>query len=122
MKKQAGRAAEKPVRPARKPVRKGSVPDASSEAIACTLSASDHAAVSAAWRELFRTSLADRQLVPKGLQLTFSTGDEEALERLVDIERACCRWITFVLDGPTVTLTAEGVGEQAIQALWAPET
>lgn len=78
--------------------------------------------MSTAWRELFRTSLVDRQLVPKGLQLTFSRGTGQALERLLDIERECCRWINFVVNGPNVTLTAEGVGEQAIRAMWAHET
>jgi hypothetical protein len=43
------------------------------------------------------------------------------LRQLVDIEVECCRWITFVLDGPTVTMTAEGDSEAAIRSMWIPE-
>jgi|ERR1700682_255522 len=90
-----------------------------SDTIACTLSAEDLADVGAAWQKLFRTSLISRDLVPGGLRLTVHPGAEQALRQLIDIETECCRWITFDLEGPSVTMTALGHGEQAIQSMWA---
>ena len=94
---------------------------ATSNTIACTLSADDLKDVGAAWRKLFRTSLISRDLMPGGLRLTVHPGAELALRRLVDIETQCCRWITFELDGPSVTMIAEGGGEQAIRGMWGPK-
>ena len=91
---------------------------ATSKTIACTLSADDLKDVGAAWQKLFRTSLISRDLVPGGLRLTVHPGAELALKQLIDMETQCCRWITFELDGPSVTMTAEGDGEQAIRGMW----
>ncbi|HET6309704.1 MAG TPA: hypothetical protein VFH00_01725 [Candidatus Nitrosotalea sp.] len=91
---------------------------ATSETIACTLSADDLKDVQAAWQKLFRASLISRDLVPGGLRLTVHPGAETALRQLIDIEVDCCRWITFELDGPSVTMTAEGNGEEAIRGMW----
>jgi hypothetical protein len=95
--------------------------NATSDTIACTLSAEDLEDVGAAWQKLFRTSLISRDLVPGGLRLTVHPGAEQALRQLIDIETECCRWITFDLEGPSVTMTADGPGEQAIQSMWAAE-
>jgi hypothetical protein len=46
-------------------------------------------------------------------------GSAEALRQLIEIERDCCRWITFELDGPTVSMTAKGAGAWALRAMWA---
>jgi hypothetical protein len=91
---------------------------ATSETIACTLSADDLKDVQAAWQKLFRASLISRDLVPGGLRLTVHPGAEPALRQLIDIEVDCCRWITFELDGPSVTMTAEGNGEEAVRGMW----
>jgi hypothetical protein len=91
---------------------------ATSKTIACTLSADDLKDVGAAWQKLFRTSLISRDLVPGGLRLTVHPGAELALKQLIDMETQCCRWITFELDGPSVTMTAEGDGEQTIRGMW----
>ncbi len=91
---------------------------ATSDTIACTLSADDLKDVGAAWQKLFRTSLISRDLVPGGLRLTVHPGADLALRQLIDIEAECCRWITFELNGPSVTMTAEGDGEQAIRGMW----
>ena len=91
---------------------------ATSNTIACTLSADELKDVGGAWQKLFRTSLISRDLVPGGLRLTVHSGAEPALRQLIDIEAECCRWITFELDGPSVTMTAEGDGEQAIRGMW----
>ena len=91
---------------------------ATSDTIMCTLTSADLADVGSAWQKLFRNSLRARDLVPGGLRLSFGPGGEDALRELVEIERDCCRWITFELDGPSVTMTAEGEGEAAIRAIW----
>lgn len=94
---------------------------ATSNTIACTLSADELEDVGAAWQKLFRTSLLARDVVPGGLRLTVHPGGELALRQLIDIEAECCRWITFELGGPTVTMTAEGDGEQVIRTMWVPD-
>jgi hypothetical protein len=94
---------------------------ATSRTIACTLSADDLNDVSAAWQKLFRNSLISRDLVPGGLRLTVHPGAQQALRQLIDIETQCCSWITFEIDGPSVTMTADGPGEHAIQSMWVAE-
>jgi hypothetical protein len=46
-------------------------------------------------------------------------GSAEALRQLVEIERDCCRWITFELDGSSVSMTAAGAGATTIRTMWA---
>ena len=91
---------------------------ARSEVIACTLSPDDLKETEKAWRKLFELSLVSREEVPGGLRLEVHPGSAEALRDLVDIERDCCRWITFELDGPGVTMTSPGAGEGAIREMW----
>ncbi|HSS94029.1 MAG TPA: hypothetical protein VLR46_08565 [Candidatus Dormibacteraeota bacterium] len=92
---------------------------ATSETIACTLTEDQHAEVEAAWRQLFQTALLSRDLVPGGLRLTVAAGAESELRRLIEIEGECCGWVDFAIEGPSVTMTAQGnEGEQAIQAMW----
>ena len=92
---------------------------ATSDTVACTLTADDLKETEAAWMKLLRFSLVSRQEIPGGLRLTVDPRSEAALRQLIDIERGCCRWITFELDGPSVTMTAPGGGESAIREIWA---
>ena|ERR1700737_2180011 len=92
--------------------------EATSQTIACTLSAEDLQDVGAAWQTLLRNSLISRDLVPGGLRLKVHPGAEGALKQLIDIEAECCKWIAFELEGPNVTMTAEGEGEQVIRSMW----
>ena len=92
--------------------------DATSDAIACTLTQDDLRETRNAWQKLFRLSLVSRDEVPGGLRLSVHPGSADALRQLIDIERECCRWITFVLDGPVVTMTSPEAGESAIRAMW----
>jgi len=91
---------------------------ATSDVVACTLSRSELEATGAAWQKLFRLSLVSRDEVPDGLRLVFHPGTVEALRQLIDVERECCRWITFELDGATVTMTSPGAGAAAIREMW----
>ena len=92
--------------------------NATSEAIACTLTPDDLKQTRNAWQKLFRLSLVSRDEVPGGLRLQVHPGSADALRQLIDIERECCRWITFELNGPVVTMTSPGDGELAIRAMW----
>ena len=89
------------------------------EPIACTLTPDDLKDQTEAWRRMFRESLIERTEVPGGLRLEFHAGSADALRSLIDIERECCRWITFQLDGPVVTMTSPGEGEAAIREMWS---
>jgi len=91
---------------------------ATSETIACTLTPDDLHETQSAWQKLFHLSLISRQVVPGGLRLVVHPGSAEALRQLIDIERECCRWISFALDGPSVTMTAAGAGASTIREMW----
>ena len=92
---------------------------ARSDVIACTLSPDDLKETEAAWRKLMELSLMSRVEVPGGLRLEVHPGSAEALRSLVDIERDCCSWITFELDGPALTMTSAGAGEATIREMWS---
>ena len=94
---------------------------ATSDTISCTLTPDDLRETQAAWQKLLRLSLVSREEVTGGLRLEVHPGSAEALRQLVDIERECCRWITFELDGPVVTMTSAGAGESAIRVMWAAD-
>jgi hypothetical protein len=99
---------------------------ATSGTIACTLSPEELSDTGSAWQKLFRTALVERAEIPGGLRLVVNEAGAQALRQLIGIERDCCRWITFELDGPRVSMTAEGAGAAAIRSMWmvdpAPQT
>jgi hypothetical protein len=92
---------------------------ATSETIMCTLSVGELKDAAVAWQRLFREWLVSRELVPGGLRITVVPNAEPALRQLIEREIECCRWITFQFDGPSVTLTAGGEGEQTIREMWS---
>ena len=92
---------------------------ATSDTVACTLTPADLGDVGSAWQKLFRLSLVSREEVPGGLRLVMHPDSAPALRELIDIERECCRWITFELDGAKVTMTAAGGGTSAIREMWS---
>ena len=92
---------------------------ATSAAIACTLTPADLKETRRAWEKLLRQSLVARAAVPGGLRLEVHPGGADALRQLIDIERDCCGWITFELDGPVVTMTSPGDGEEVIRQMWS---
>ncbi|HEY6874720.1 MAG TPA: hypothetical protein VI384_00015 [Candidatus Dormibacteraeota bacterium] len=91
---------------------------ARTDVIACTLTPDDLKKTQEAWQKLFRLSLISLEEIPGGLRLTVHPGSAAALRSLIDIERECCQWITFELDGPVVTMTSRGEGEAAIREMW----
>jgi hypothetical protein len=91
---------------------------ATSDTIACSLTPRELEDVGAAWQRLLRLSLVSRDEIDGGIRLVFHAGSADALRQLIDIERECCPWITFELDGPRVTMTAAGAGESALRGMW----
>lgn len=88
--------------------------------VACTLKPSDLQHRGAAWRKLWATGLLDRRRVPGGIRLSAGAGAEATLLQLIDLERECCPWIDYAVDGGTVTLTAEGDGESVLAGMFLP--
>ena len=91
---------------------------ATSDTIVCTLSKDELSDSRIAWQKLFRTALLLREEIPGGIRLVVNDGSAEALRQLIDIERECCQWITFQLDGPAVSMTARGDGASTIRGMW----
>jgi hypothetical protein len=92
---------------------------ASSDVIACTLTPEGLKETEQAWQKLFGLALVSREEVPGGLRLEMHPGSADALRILIEAERDCCRWITFELDGPVVTMTSPGAGEAEIREMWS---
>jgi len=92
---------------------------ATSETIMCTLTKEELMDTQSAWQKLIRTALMLREEIPGGLRLVVNDASKDALAQLIEIERECCRWITFELDGPAVSMTAEGAGVEVVRAMFA---
>jgi hypothetical protein len=86
--------------------------------VACILNVGELRDRQRAWRTLLHRSLIWRERIPGGLRFFLHPGSSETLNRLVELERACCPWITFAVDGGTLEMTAEGDGEAALLALF----
>jgi hypothetical protein len=92
---------------------------ASSDTIVCTLTKDELRDTRYAWQKLFRTALISRAEIPGGIRLVVNEGSAVALRQLVEVERECCQWINFDLDGSTVSMTAEGAAAAAaIRQTW----
>src|SRR5437588_7493903 len=87
--------------------------------IACSLSTGDLAKRQAAWRTLLDRSMLARERVPGGLRLTVRPDAGPHLDALVEEERICCPWITFVVNRESVTLTAHGDGEEVLAQMFS---
>src|SRR5438552_18971566 len=90
---------------------------ATSATIVCTLTTDELRDTRSAWQKLFRTALMTREEIPGGIRLVVNDGSAEALRRLIETERDCCRWITFALDGPIVSMPADGDAPSAIPSM-----
>jgi hypothetical protein len=85
--------------------------------VACTLTPDDLSEPQRAWQQLFRLSLVSRDEVHGGIRLEVHPGSADALRQLIDIERECCAWAAFELDGPIVTIRSPGAGESAVREM-----
>jgi hypothetical protein len=91
---------------------------ASSDTIVCTLTQDELRDTRYAWQKLFRTALIARDEIPGGIRLVVNEGSAVALRQLIEVERDCCQWINFDLDGSTVSMTADEAGAAAIRQMW----
>jgi len=95
---------------------------AGSPPIACTLTASELEDREGAWRKLLGSGLVRRDVVPGGIRLCAAPGAAAALIELIDLERDCCAWIHFEVEGASaVTLTADGDGESVLAGMFSVE-
>jgi hypothetical protein len=90
--------------------------------IACTLSAADLVDRGFAWQKLLGSGLVKRDRVPGGIRLTADSSAAASLIQLVDLERECCAWINFDVEGSVVTLTADGDGEAVLASMFEAES
>ena len=74
----------------------------------------------AAWRKLWASGLLTRERVPGGIRLSAEPGATRALMDLIDLERECCAWINYAVEGSAVTLTAGRVGEAVLARMFLP--
>ena len=86
----------------------------------CTLTAADLQDRGAAWAKLWASGLLHRERIEGGIRLHADPGAEQALLELIDLERECCAWIEYAVDGATVTLTAQGDGEPVLAEMFGP--
>ena len=87
--------------------------------IACTLTATELKDRGVAWSKLWSSGLLRRERVPGGIRLHADPGGKDALLQLVELERECCAWIDFAVDGSTVTMTAGPDGEPVLAGMFA---
>lgn len=86
--------------------------------IVCTLDATDLAGREGVWQELLRSGLVQRERVPGGIRLSAQPDAVGVLLQLVALERECCAWIDYEVGESSVTLTAEGGGEQVLAGMF----
>jgi hypothetical protein len=96
-----------------------------SEPIACALPADALAARRADLLPGLAERALDRQPTADGYRLTFAASSEtlNAIVRVIDAERQCCRWLHFTLEIPpsgdpfVLTLSAPPEGREFLEAL-----
>ncbi len=86
----------------------------------CTLTAADLKDRSGAWQKLWASGLLHPERVAGGIRLLADPGAAGALAELIELERECCDWIDYQVEGPVVTLTAEGEGETVLAEMFGP--
>lgn len=86
---------------------------------ACSLSTGEVAEREGAWRRFLGTSVLAHQRVPGGLRLVVSPGAGSDLSALIDLEQKCCPWIAFDVNGESVTMTAQGEGEEILVQMFS---
>lgn len=88
--------------------------------IACTLSTKDQAAQSERWRRLGAGAFASRETTADGLRLAFHDlpGVRDELRALVAVERECCAWATWDLDGTVLDVRSTGYGVATLHEMF----
>ncbi len=86
--------------------------------IVCTLTPGELQDRGAAWNKLMSSGLVARERVPGGIRLHAEPGAAAALMELVELERECCAWIQFDIEGDTVTMAADAAGEAVLSTMF----
>jgi hypothetical protein len=84
--------------------------------VACSLSPGDLRQRKTTWQALLKRSVA-RHRVAGGVRFTVEPEVLPELLSLVELERQCCPWMLFSIAGNSLTITAEGEGEQVVLAM-----
>jgi hypothetical protein len=84
--------------------------------IACSLSPGNRRHRKTTWQALLKKSVA-RQRVAGGVCFTVEPEVLPELRSLVELERQCCPWMLFSIAGNSLTITADGEGEQVVLAM-----
>lgn len=90
--------------------------------IVCTLTPAELQDRGAAWQKLFASGMLHRDVIPGGIMLRADAGAAGALSDLVALERECCAWIEFEVDGSAVRMTAPGAGAEVLAGMFRPST
>lgn len=88
--------------------------------VVCTLTVTELKDRSAAWRKLWASGLLRRERVRGGIRLSAEPGANKALMDLIDLERECCAWIDYQVDGSVVKMTAKGIGRAVLARMFLP--
>jgi hypothetical protein len=99
-----------------------------SKPVVCTLTARERGERAERWRDVFATAGAVINRLPGGVavRLPCDAAAKAEIEELVELERACCEWMTLAVQGDsygvvTVTMTAESdEGEELISQFVQP--
>ena len=85
--------------------------------IACTLTQDELGTQQTRWRAL---PFASREETEDGIRLSFHDDDgvREELDALVAIERRCCAWATWQLDGTVLDVRSTGDGVTALHGMF----
>lgn len=91
--------------------------------IACTLSTKGLAAQGARWRRLAGRAFASREETTDGLRLAFRDlpGVRDELRALVAVERECCAWATWELDGTVLDVRSTGDGVATLHGMFTSQ-
>lgn len=87
--------------------------------IACTLSPAGRTSRGDRWQVLVEEAGVEIVEVPQGLQLRFGPGAEQELRELAELERECCAFADWVVDGTTLVVTGEGDAVPVVRSLFA---
>ena len=90
--------------------------------IMCTLTPGELQDRGAAWQKLLASGMLHRHVIPGGIMLRADPGAAGALSELVALERECCAWIDFEVDGSDVRMTAPGDGAEVLAGMFRPST
>lgn len=88
--------------------------------VVCTLTAAELSDRGAAWQRLFASGLLHRESTVGEIVLRAEPGAWDALSRLIALERECCAWIDYEIDGLTVRMSAAGAGAEVLAEMFQP--